>query len=150
MRDECGIDVLPNAFTFAGVFTAAASLSSGGREAHSVAIDTGNCNDVFVGSSLLNMYCKLGLVSDARKVFDRMQKRNSVSWAAMISGYTVDRSGAEAFELFKVMVEEGECKPNEFVITSVLSALSLPEFLKMGKKVHGVATKSGLLSFITV
>lgn len=147
------MDVLPTAFTFVGVFTAVAcspnEWSSCGREAHSVAIKTGNCVDVFVGSSMVNMYCKLGLVSDARKVFDRMPKRNSVSWSSMISGYAVEKRGLEAFELFKSMVEGGNC-PNEFVVTSVVSAVSLAEFLRMGQQVHGLVIKNGLLSFVTV
>ncbi|XP_073100237.1 pentatricopeptide repeat-containing protein At2g33680 [Elaeis guineensis] len=152
MRADGGVHVLPNAFTFAGVFTAASASHalSAGREAHCVAIKTANCDDIFLGSSLLSMYCKVGLLADARMVFDRMLQRNSVSWAAMISGYAVDKHGAEAFELFRSMLEEGECDTNEFVITSILSAVSLPGFLEMGEQVHGLAIKNGLSSFLSV
>ncbi|GFY83910.1 tetratricopeptide repeat (TPR)-like superfamily protein [Actinidia rufa] len=86
MREQ---NVYPNAHTFAGVFTAVLGLRDPlgvGKQAHSAAVKIGGCADVFVGTSLLNMYCKLGLVLVARKVFDRMPERNSVSWAAMISG----------------------------------------------------------------
>ncbi|XP_008806000.2 pentatricopeptide repeat-containing protein At2g33680 [Phoenix dactylifera] len=152
MRADGGVHVLPNAFTFAGVFTAASASHAvlAGREAHCVAIKTANCDDVFLGSSLLNMYCKLGLLSDARMVFDRMLQRNSVSWAAMISGYAVDKHGAEAFKLFRSMLEEGECDTNEFVFTSILSAVSLPGLLEMGQQIHGLAIKNGLSSFLSV
>ncbi|XP_020586887.1 pentatricopeptide repeat-containing protein At2g33680 [Phalaenopsis equestris] len=143
----------PNAFTFAGVFSAAShslEMAGWGMEAHCVAIKTDNSADVFVGSSLLNMYCKLGLLSDARKVFDRMPQKNSVSWAAMISGYASNRDGFEAFELFRLMVVEDECSVNEFVVTSVLSALVSLEFLHMGRQVHDLTIKNGLVSFIPV
>ncbi|KAG6532687.1 pentatricopeptide repeat-containing protein At2g33680-like [Zingiber officinale] len=154
MRAECGLSVLPNCFTFAGVFTAA-SHSPGdiwfGRCAHCVAIKVGNNDDVFLGSSLLNMYCKQGCVLDARKVFDRMPVRNSVSWSAMISGYAVLKSGEEAFGLFKLMLEEGQCAAaNEFVLTSVLSALSAPGFLVMGQQVHSFAITNGWVSSVSV
>ncbi|KAF8377979.1 hypothetical protein HHK36_031368 [Tetracentron sinense] len=141
----------PNPHTFAGIFTATSNLSDpcAGKQAHSLAIKTANCSDVFVGSSLLNMYCKSGLLSDALQVFDRMPHRNSVSWAAMISGYALQRLAPEALDLFKLMhrVEDSE---NEFVFTSVLSALALPEFIGNGKQIHCLAVKNGLLSFVSV
>ncbi|KAK8969729.1 Pentatricopeptide repeat-containing protein [Platanthera guangdongensis] len=143
----------PNAFTFTGVFTAAShfpEMLQYGAEAHCIAIKTANSADVFVGSSLLNMYCKLGLVSDARKVFDRMPQRNSVSWAAMISGYAAEKKEIEAFELFKLIPVDDKQNINEFVVTSVLSVLSQPEFLQTGRQIHGLAIRNGLISFVSV
>nr|POE59725.1 pentatricopeptide repeat-containing protein [Quercus suber] len=65
MRAE---DTLPNAHTFAGVFTAASNVFDvfGGQQAHALAIKTASFYDVFVGSSLLNTYCKVGLVLEAQ------------------------------------------------------------------------------------
>lgn len=148
MRSE---NTLPNAHTFAGVFTAASNVAdvSGGQQSHTLAIKTASFGDVFVGSSLLNMYCKKGHVSEARKLFDRMPERNSVSWATMISGYALQRMAREALALFEVMRREEECD-NEFVLTSVLSALTLPDFVEGGKQIHGVAIRNGLVSFIAV
>ncbi|OVA16093.1 Pentatricopeptide repeat [Macleaya cordata] len=149
MRKE---NTFPNPFTFAGVFAAASNLfdSSIGKQAHSLTIKTSNCSDVFVGSSLLDMYCKSGLLSDARQVFDKMPQRNSVSWASMISGYASERNAVEALELFKLMRLEEEEGVNEFVCTSVLSALVLPEFVENGKQIHCLGVKNGLLSFVSV
>ncbi|KAF3967930.1 hypothetical protein CMV_008129 [Castanea mollissima] len=127
MRAE---DTLPNAHTFAGVFTAASNVSDvfGGQQAHALVIKTASFYDVFVGSSLLNMYCKVGLVLEARKVFDKMPERNSVSWATMISGYAMQRMARDALEVFEFMRREEEDE-NEFALTSVLSALASPEFV---------------------
>ncbi|OAY75430.1 Pentatricopeptide repeat-containing protein [Ananas comosus] len=154
MRAEGGACLLPNAFTFAGVFTAAPHSPDAhadfGFQAHCVAVKTADCDDVFLGSSLLNMYCKLGLVSDARKVFDRMPHKNSVSWAAMISGYAVGKCPAEGFRLFRLIMRERPCSTNEFVVTSILSAVSLPGFLQMGRQIHALAVKNGLSSFLSV
>ncbi|KAJ8630529.1 hypothetical protein MRB53_023852 [Persea americana] len=152
MRVETHSDVVPNSFTFAGVFTASALLldPSGGKQAHAVAVKTLTSMDVFIGSSLVNMYCKLGLVVDARKVFDAMPERNPVSWAAMVSGYAFRKRAVEAFELFNLMRGEEEVGVNEFVVTSVLSAVSLPEFVECGKQIHGLAEKNGLSCFVAV
>ncbi|GFY82577.1 tetratricopeptide repeat (TPR)-like superfamily protein [Actinidia rufa] len=120
MREQ---NAYPNAHTFAGVFTSIPNLQDAlgvGKQAHSVAVKIGGCADVFVGTSLLNMYCKLGLVLVARKVFDRMPERNSVSWAAMISGYAVQRDSGQAMGLFRLMTGAEKERVNEFVLTSVL------------------------------
>jgi pentatricopeptide repeat protein len=148
MRAE---NTVPKAHTFAGVFTAASSTSDifGGRQAHALAIKTASLCDVFVGSSLLNMYCKSGLLLEARKVFDKMPERNSVSWATIISGYAMQRMAGDALELFELMRQEEEDE-NEFVLTSVLSALASPEFVNIGKQIHCLASKGGLLSFVSV
>ena len=98
----------------------------------------------------MNVYCKVGLVFYARKVFDEMPERNAVSWATMVSGYASLEMAGEALELFGVMRrEEGE-GGNEFVFTSVLSALTRGEFVDAGKQVHSLAVKNGLLSIISV
>ncbi|XP_028754037.1 pentatricopeptide repeat-containing protein At2g33680-like [Neltuma alba] len=141
----------PNAHTFSGVFTAASNLPdiSGGRQAHTVAIKTASFYDVFVGSSLLNMYCKTRFVDEARKLFDRMPERNPVSWATMISGYATQEMAEEALELFECMRCETEGE-NEFVITSALSALTIPELVDTGRQIHSLAAKNGLLSITSV
>ncbi|KAI3793376.1 hypothetical protein L1987_35995 [Smallanthus sonchifolius] len=144
--------VLPDARTFAGAFTAASALGDcfGGKQAHTVAFKLGRCEDIFVGSSLLNMYCKAGFVEDARKVFDEMPERNSISWATMISGYAMRRICGEAMGLFKELIAREEEHVNEFVVTSVLSAFTLPEFIHIGLQIHCLGVKHGLLSHVSV
>ncbi|KAL8091323.1 pentatricopeptide repeat-containing protein At2g33680 [Apium graveolens] len=144
--------LFPNGHTFSGFFTAASILVDGfaGKQGHSIVIKISGCDDVFVGSSLVNMYCKSGLVDDARKVFDEMPHRNSTTWATMISGYAMCRLTDYALELFKMMMWEMEEGVNEFVLTSVISAFTLKEFIHIGKQLHGLAIKFGLLSFVTV
>ncbi|GFS45966.1 tetratricopeptide repeat (TPR)-like superfamily protein [Actinidia rufa] len=150
MRDQ---NAYPNVHTFAGIFTAVLGLRdllSVGKQAQSAAVKIGGFADVFVGTSLLNMYCKLGLVLVARKVFDRMPVRNSVSWAAMISGYAVQRDSGQAMGLFRLLMGVEKEGVNEFVLTSVLSAFTLPEFIDNGKQIHCYAIKNGVLSVVSV
>ncbi|XP_058200753.1 pentatricopeptide repeat-containing protein At2g33680 [Rhododendron vialii] len=154
VREANENDVYPNGHTFTGVFTAVPDLGKNplgaGKQGHSLALAFGCGCDVYVGSSLVSMYCKLGLVCDARKVFDRMPERNSVTWVAMISGYAAQRLGVEAVRVFNLMVGLGEEGLNEFVLTSVLSAFAMPEFIASGKQIHCLGIKSGLLSVVAV
>ncbi|KAL2345064.1 hypothetical protein Fmac_006349 [Flemingia macrophylla] len=144
-------NTLPNAHTFSGVFTAASALSDAraGRQAHALAVKTSCSHDVFAASSLLNMYCKTGLVSEARHLFDEMPLRNSVSWATMISGYASLELAREALELFELMRREGESE-NEFVLTSVLSAVTSRALVDTGRQVHSLAVRNGLVCIVSV
>ncbi|KAM2595283.1 hypothetical protein FF1_039882 [Malus domestica] len=81
-----------------------------GRQVTALATKAASFYDAFEGSSLLNMYCKAGIVLDARKVFDRMLVRNSVSWATMISRYAVQRVAGEAMAVFGLMRGDVEKK----------------------------------------
>ncbi|CAI9091544.1 OLC1v1026601C1 [Oldenlandia corymbosa var. corymbosa] len=143
---------LPNSHTFSGIFAALSALEdpSVGRQAHVLVVKTADSSDVFVNSSLLNMYCKMGLVDEGRQLFDEMPERNSVSWATMISGYATQRRVKDACGLFRLMLDEGEEDVNEFVLTSVFSAIALPEFIDVGKQIHCLAFKMNFLSVISV
>ncbi|KAK9912617.1 hypothetical protein M0R45_036471 [Rubus argutus] len=80
-----------------------------------------------------------------------MLERNSVSWATMISGYAMQRLAGNALELFLLMRRnEEKDEENEFVVTSVLSGLTLPEFVEIGKQIHCLAVKNGLISIVSV
>ncbi|XWS24559.1 hypothetical protein CRYUN_Cryun28dG0113000 [Craigia yunnanensis] len=61
----------------------------------------------------------------------------------------MQRSAVEAFELFELMRQEDE-KENEFVLSSVLSALDDPKFLNTGRQIHSLTVKKGLLVFVSV
>ena len=46
------------------------------------------------------MYVRLGELSEARKVFDKMPKRSVISWTAMINGYVSFSLQGEALRFF--------------------------------------------------
>ncbi|WVZ72875.1 hypothetical protein U9M48_021266 [Paspalum notatum var. saurae] len=146
--------VLPSPHSLAAAFTAAARAHSGsaGATAHALAckLPSSGSDNVFVSTALLNMYCKLGALPDARRVFDEMPHRNAVSWAAMVSGYAAGKYSEEAFDLFRLMLQECPLEKNEFVTTAVLSAVSVPLGLLMGVQVHGQVLKDGLVGFVSV
>lgn len=143
---------LPESHTFAGIFSAAAVLEDAAmtQQAHSFVVKLCDDRDVFVYSSMLNVYCKLGSLSDGRKVFDEMSEKNSITWSTLISGYSSQRLGNEAFEIFKRMVSEVKEEVNEFVLTSVLSAFTSSDYVNKGNQVHCFAVKSGCSEIASV
>lgn len=142
----------PESHTFAGIFSAAIVLEDAvmAKQAHCFVVKLTGSHDVFVYSSMLNVYCKLGFLSDGRQVFDEMSEKNSITWSTLISGYSSQRLGNEAFEIFGVMVSGGEEEVNEFVLTSVLSAFTSPDSVDKGKQVHCLAVKNGCSQIVSV
>lgn len=87
--------------------------------------------NVFVGTSVIDMYCKCGRVGMARKAFNRMKEKNIKSWTAMLAGYGMHGQAREALEVFDEMQNAG-VKPNYITFVSVLAACSHAGLVKEG------------------
>ncbi|GAV87209.1 PPR domain-containing protein/PPR_1 domain-containing protein/PPR_2 domain-containing protein [Cephalotus follicularis] len=117
--------MFPTQFSYATVLSCCAKLLSSfqGREVHAQIAKDGYVDDVFVGSALINMYCKCGDVDGARQFFDMMPGKNNVTWNEMIHGYAQNGCGDEALCLYKDMIVSGE-KPDGVTFIAVLTACS--------------------------
>ncbi|CAM6015544.1 unnamed protein product [Sphagnum balticum] len=117
--------VWPNSVTFVGVLNACASVVAleEGRCAHEQIIERGWDSDVFVGSSLVDMYAKCGSMEDAWKVFNKMRSRDVVTWTAILGGCAMHGHGKDALQHFERMCEEG-VEPNDVTFICLLSACS--------------------------
>ncbi|CAK9218943.1 unnamed protein product [Sphagnum troendelagicum] len=116
---------------------------------HQQLIQTGCESDVFVGSSLVDMYVKCGSIEDARRVFNNMPSRNVVTWSAMIFGHVKCGQGQKALELFPQMQHEG-VQPNSVTFVGVLNACASIIALNKGRCVHLQIIQSGLESNVFV
>nr|UPT49040.1 pentatricopeptide repeat protein AaPPR1421 [Agave angustifolia] len=142
-REMLRASVAPNDHTFpsATKSCAALDLPSLGRSVHSLAAKTGFYSDVFVASSLVDMYAKCGLLVDARRMFDEMPHKNVVSWSGLISGYAQMGCEGEAVALFKRALEAG-LQPNDFTYSCVLRACGVLTLLEFGSQIHCRCVKS--------
>jgi pentatricopeptide repeat protein len=106
MKQE-GVD--PDSVTFVWVLKACASMVAieEGRRVHQDMIQSGLESDVFVGSSLVNMYAKCGNMEDAWSVLNKMPSRNVVTWTVMIFRHVECGQGQKALGLFQEMKQEG-------------------------------------------
>ncbi|KAJ4824144.1 hypothetical protein Tsubulata_043920, partial [Turnera subulata] len=75
-------------------------------------------------NSIITSFIREGQVSIARELFDLMPERNVISWSSMINGYVRSGEYREALLLFRQMqmVSVSGVRPNEFTMSSVLSA----------------------------
>ncbi|KAF9621783.1 hypothetical protein IFM89_028221 [Coptis chinensis] len=104
-----GCGIRPTPITMAGLIQACIGIGSLrlGKCIHRCLNGFGMCCDILVGTSLIDMYGKMGDVESARQVFDRMTARNLISWNSMISGYVQNGLVFKAFDLFGVLVLSG-------------------------------------------
>lgn len=79
---------------------------------------------VVVGSAMIDMYAKCGLINEACRVFESMEKRNVYSYSAMISGLAAHGRANEAIAIFHEMVGKTAIKPNWVTFVGLLTACS--------------------------
>eukprot|EP01018_Ginkgo_biloba_P028984 Gb_03512 [translate_table: standard] len=141
----------PNEFTFSSIVRACTSVEDleQGKQVHAHIFRTGFELDKFVGSSLLDLYLKCGKVENARQVFVKMPKRDTVLWTAMIAGFAQHGQGEDALNFFHQMQRAGE-KPNQFTFTSVFRACASLAALEQGKQIHTHTIKTGIESDVFV
>ncbi|KAL6327902.1 hypothetical protein AAG906_027309 [Vitis piasezkii] len=103
------------------------------KQLHGFALKTALDSNVFVGTALLDVYAKCGLVKDASLVFECMPERSDVTWSSMVAGYVQNELYEEALVLFHRAQAMG-LKHNQFTISSALSACAARAALIEGSR----------------
>lgn len=135
----------PNEFTVCSVLKACGEEKAlkYGRQLHGAIIKKMFKNDVFIGTSLVDMYAKCGEILDARIVFNGMRIRNMVTWTSIIAGYAKKGLGKDAISLFRVM-KRRNIIANNLTIVSILRACGAVGDLLMGREVHAQIVKNSI------
>ncbi|KAK4774970.1 hypothetical protein SAY86_009905 [Trapa natans] len=128
-------DTRPDSFTISAVISACAKMASlhRGQGLHSKAILIGVNDNLLVSSALIDLYCKCGIIPDARLVFDSMPFRNVVSWNAMIRGYAQNGQNQKALSLYENMAQS-KLKPDSWTFLAVLSSCLHANLIEEGQK----------------
>ncbi|XP_031129920.1 pentatricopeptide repeat-containing protein At3g57430, chloroplastic [Ipomoea triloba] len=135
--------VRPENFAFPAALKAAAGLQdlNLGKQIHGCAVKLGyDSRSVTVANTLINLYGQCGGdIREVYKVFDKIPKRDQVSWNSVINALCKFEEWELALEAFRVMGSEGFV-PNSYTLVSAALAcsnLTRPHGLKLGKQVHG-------------
>ncbi|XP_022722393.1 pentatricopeptide repeat-containing protein At5g66520-like [Durio zibethinus] len=168
--------VFPNKFTFPSLIRACSidNAVEEGTQIHALVFKLGFAADGFCLNNLIHMYVNFRALENARRVFDKMPRRNVVSWTTLISGYAQLGLVDGAFEIFELMPDRNSVSWNvmiaayvqsnrfheafalfnrmkaekvmldKFVAASMLSACTGLGALKQGKWIHGYIQNSGI------
>ncbi|XP_015697456.2 putative pentatricopeptide repeat-containing protein At3g25060, mitochondrial [Oryza brachyantha] len=135
----------PDSTTFTLALSACARLGDlrGGETIRDRAYGAGYEDDIFVCSSLLHLYAKWGAMGDAVRVFDRMPRRDRVTWSTMVAGFVSAGQPLEAIEMYRRM-RLGGVEGDEVVMVGVIQACTAARDVRMGASVHGHLLRHGM------
>ncbi|XP_024545380.1 pentatricopeptide repeat-containing protein At4g18520, chloroplastic-like isoform X1 [Selaginella moellendorffii] len=80
--------------------------------------------NLFVGSTLINLYAKCRSMVDASRVFEKMRERDAVLWTALLLGFVESKEDEAALEVFSRMLLVESLAPDSRTIVAVLRACS--------------------------
>ncbi|GAB4847885.1 hypothetical protein Ancab_026944 [Ancistrocladus abbreviatus] len=116
--------------------------SEEGKKIHELAVKKGFELDVSVSNALIDMYCKCFSPEKAADIFQRMPKKNIVSWSALISGYTQNGQAHKSLRIFRLMLSDGT-QPDAIALVKVLTASSELGILQQALSLHGYVVRNG-------
>ncbi|KAL2250550.1 pentatricopeptide repeat-containing protein At5g42450, mitochondrial isoform X1 [Sesamum indicum] len=111
------LDITPNEYTFGTVIHSSVVLEDLhlGRQIHSYAKKISLSSNVFVGSSVLDLYVKLSNINDALRAFQDIHEPNVVSYTTLIRGYIKQGRFDEAGGVFRSMPERNVVSWNTMI-----------------------------------
>ncbi|KAL0359662.1 UNVERIFIED_CONTAM: Pentatricopeptide repeat-containing protein [Sesamum angustifolium] len=129
--------VRPSSTTISSLLVACAKSAQlqHGKFLHGYIIRNNVRSDIFVESSLVDLYFKCGSVALAVRVFHMIPKSSVVAWNVMISGYVSAGCYFEALSIYDEMREAG-IRPDAITCTSAVAACSQLAALERGKELH--------------
>ncbi|RVW98841.1 Pentatricopeptide repeat-containing protein [Vitis vinifera] len=113
----------PNAVTLSSILPTFSCFSNlkGGKAIHAYAIRNGYAHNIYVATSIIDAYAKLGFLRGAQWVFDQSKDRSLIVWTAIISAYSAHGDANAALRLFGDMLSNGT-QPDPVTFTAVLAA----------------------------
>eukprot|EP00250_Pteridium_aquilinum_P015080 c22364_g2_i2 orf=1327-2043(+) len=123
----------PDQVTFLATLNACGTLAALelGKRLHVELIKVGLEVEVEIVNTLINMYAKCGCVEVALHLFERLPKRNVVSWSVLAAAYAQHGSGLEALELITQMQDDGY-KMDYIAFVTMLTACSHSGLMERG------------------
>ncbi|XP_043703295.1 pentatricopeptide repeat-containing protein At2g13600-like [Telopea speciosissima] len=166
----------PNNVTFTSILGACIGLGDLelGRSILGLIVKLGFENNLSVCNTLITFYVRMGEYDLARRVFDRMEGRDVISWSAILDLYVEMGELLEARRIFDEMPERNEVswsqmiarysqcgdakealklfvdmlcngfRPTFSCYSSILSVLGSIDSLRMGTSIHGHVIKIGI------
>ncbi|KAL6890561.1 hypothetical protein ACP4OV_008816 [Aristida adscensionis] len=108
---------------------------------HPIVTKLGFSTNIVVCNTLLDSYCKNGLLDAARRVFLEMQERDSITYNAMMMGCSREGLHSEALKLFADMRRAG-LEASQFTFSSLLTVATGMGDLHLGLQIHGLVART--------
>ncbi|KAL6140094.1 hypothetical protein ACLB2K_058395 [Fragaria x ananassa] len=114
-----------------------------GKAVHAYVVQNGGeVRNELLMNALIEMYWKCRCVAYSRRLFERVEVKDTVSWNTMIRGYERGGDAFESLRLFCRMVVEG-AEVDEVTIVTVLTSCDQISALQFGMSVHAYLVRKG-------
>ncbi|TXG73121.1 hypothetical protein EZV62_001700 [Acer yangbiense] len=142
----------PDKFTYSFTVSAASSWFDHGVGVllHGQPIVDGYESDMFLGSALVDMYCRFSLVESARKVFHRIPVKDPVLYNTMISGLMKNSCFEDSIWVFWEMLKNGGNWLDSTSVAAVLPAVAELQELRLGMEIQCLGLKLGFHDHVYV
>lgn len=125
-------NIRPTEFTLSCILSCVTTFPVDlGIQAHSLVIKLGFVSDPVVSTSLVDMYCKYGLIDSASNIFNDLLTRDLISWNTMIFGLAINGEPTKSLGLYYELLEVGG-QPDRITLTALLLACSYGGFVDEG------------------
>ncbi|XP_042500132.1 pentatricopeptide repeat-containing protein At4g13650-like [Macadamia integrifolia] len=136
------IDLRPTEFTFGSIIKACSNFSKEvGKQMHGFILKTGLESNCFVGTSLIDMYGKLGDMESLIKIFMSITSIDLTLYNSMIAGFSNNGHHETALRFFGELKLQG-FSPDGSTFSSVLKACGGLNHIELGRIIHGAVLKS--------
>lgn len=113
-----------------------------GTQVHCRVISLGFQLNLYIGSSLMDIYMHMGSDKEAFRVFDEIPKRNLIVWNLIFRWFSELGRSSELFECYHKMEMDGIC-PNGLSYCYLIHGCSNKRLLDEGEQLHCQVIKVG-------
>lgn len=138
-KDARSYIVKPNEATFVSVLSSCTNLDGvgalhHGKQVHGYIVRNEVELTVFMATSLITLYGKMGCLETAMKIFKRMAVKGVCAWNAMISCLACNGREKQALDLFEKMKMRGP-RPDKVTFVAVITACSRSKSVELGLRI---------------
>ncbi|XP_074285746.1 pentatricopeptide repeat-containing protein At4g13650-like [Silene latifolia] len=139
--------VFPTPYALSSVLSACSNteLFELGKELHGLVFKWGFASEVFVSNALVTLYSRGRDFNSASRVFEKIKRKDGISYNSLISGLAQQGFGDRALQLLQKM-QHDYLKPDCVTVASLVSACATVRSLDKGRQLHSYALKSGFCS----
>ncbi|KVI00821.1 Pentatricopeptide repeat-containing protein [Cynara cardunculus var. scolymus] len=143
--EMCRWGTVPDYVTFATLLSCCNEtlMTKTVTQVHSHIVKLGFSGTLKVCNSLVDAYCKTGTLELANRLFLEMPIKDTVTFNAMITGYSSDGLNNQAINLFIEMQGSG-IMPSEFTFAAVICASMGLNDVSLGHQFHTLVIKGNL------
>ncbi|KAJ6385867.1 hypothetical protein OIU77_028938 [Salix suchowensis] len=105
---------------------------------------TSGIGSSFSITSMIVGYSSQGNMMEACRLFDSLEEKNYIVWAALFSGYVKLNRSEAIFELLSLYIATEAAIPDALILVSALSVCAFQAALGPGKQIHGYVYRMGV------